>query len=545
MVEKLEQENIELTSIDPLKITFESTNANRPKKDRVDWQPDTTNGKKVFEYIDKLWWKWKITVGKSLKNQYDIRVQKWELIESTGEIQRKTQKYSTWIIANDEKEFSESLLRILDKTIWTVKEGKRGRFRKTPKKIFNDLSEKEDTLWNDNNTKKEYNKTEIKEIFDIKDKIIDLSWSWKKWQDKRYNNYLLNNEFRNANYLWPEQRKKVIDWFCRMVESKEINMIFKMADKYKVPRQCIYLALAESGRQAWANSWVATWYRQFTKQSALDFGLNKKWWPDNRWKAKESTEAAMKHLKANYDIVCTYAKQLDLNDKLSENDKWYLAFSMFNWSPSIIKSGMKACKWNINEYATALVELAKENGGYINGKKFDASQNANYMPRILAIERILEEAFMDNDYDIQKVKLSESKITVPEHKETEADIMYKNYFKKAKNLTPTQKIEELYQIMEKYYKEQQKWDITKKYYEWAISAIENILASFKKSWSDTRFELFEKRWKYLSVEQKITALNEIAKEYDQEYAKWKIDEKWHAWAIKVIQAKIKELEKLK
>ena len=541
MVEKLEQDNLYIP--DPLDITFENaieiTIWGRPKRlDKVDWQPDTTNGKKVFEYIDKLWWKWKITVGKSSENQYDIRVQKRELIESTGETQRKTQRYYTWIIANDEEEFSKSLLKILDEQIWTVDEGKRGEFKRTQKRIFRDLSTKPDTLWNGHETfiKYDYDKTKIKEIFDIRDKIIDLSWSWQKWQNKRYENYLLHNEFWNTNYQWPIQRKKVIDWFCRMVESWDINTIFREADALWVPRQCIYLALAESGWQAWANSWVATGWWQFTRSSARLFKLNKKWWPDNRWDMLLSTQAAMRHLKENYNLVCNYAKQLGLGDKLSESDKWYLAFSMFNWSPGLIQSWMIACKWNINDYPDKLKP--------VNWKK----ENNNYVPRILAIERILEEAFIDNDYDIEKVKASESILRLPIHAKTEADIMYETYENEADNLTNDQKKQKLNEIKEKYKQEYQEKKITQRYYEWAINRIKKVEASLdatNKTTADIEYERYTNSKGYTTINTKIIWLNSIKDEYEQEYNRWEITETYYKWAINVINKEIEWLKNLR
>lgn len=314
-----------------------------------------------------------------------------------------------------------------------------------------------------NNSEDEMKNT-IKEIFENEDVINDIQWSWKVWQDKWENNYLWNNEFWNENYDWLNQRKKVIEWFCRMVESWDIDMIFQKADEAWVPRQCIYLALAESARQASANSWVAWWYRQFTNTSAISFGLNEEWGPDNRGDKVKSTEAAMRHLKANYDIVCNYADELWYD--LSESDKWMLSFYMYNWSPKLVRSGMKACKWDISKYPDKLKAP--------NWKK----ENNNYVPRILGIQDALEEIFKENDYDIQKVKLSANILT---HVKTTADSLYEEYQKKSSSLSTEEKKATLMEIKWQYKNEYDSKQISQSYYEWAIRAINEVIQGLEDS----------------------------------------------------------------
>ena len=307
-------------------------------------------------------------------------------------------------------------------------------------------------------------KNAIKEIFENEDVINDIQWDWKVWQDKRKNNYLWNNEFWNENYDWLNQRKKVIEWFCKMLESWDIDMIFEKADSAWVPRQCIYLALAESWWTAGANSWVATWYRQFTNQSAISFGLNEKWGPDNRWDKVKSTEAAMRHLKANYDIVCNYANQLWYH--LTESDKWMLSFYMYNWSPKLVRSGMVACKWDISKYPDKLKPS--------KWKK----ENNNYVPRILGIQDALEEIFKQNDYDIQKVKVSANIVT---HVKTTADDLYEEYQKNSSSLNIKDKITTLRKIKWQYKNEYESKKISKSYYEWAIRAIDEVIQGLENS----------------------------------------------------------------
>jgi len=317
----------------------------------------------------------------------------------------------------------------------------------------------------------------VNEIFNDNDVLKDLKWSWKDWQEKRYNNYLWNNEAWNImnNNFWIKERKKVIEWFCRMIESWDINMIFEKADEAWVPRQCIYLALAESWRQAWANSWVAWWYRQFTKETAKSYWLIDKNWNDFRSDPEKSTEAAMKHLKDNYEQVTRYANNKWYN--MSESDKWIFAFFMYNWSPTLVKAWIDECKWNANEYSKKLVALAKKNNGIIGGRKVDARQNANYLPRILWVQDALETTFKNNEYDINKVRESENIVTT--HVKTTADQMYEDYQKEMEWLTTSQKIKKLKEIKAQYDAEYKAKQITKKYHDWAIKVIDEDIENLE------------------------------------------------------------------
>lgn len=407
--------------------------------------------KKVWEWMKEIPWALRNTL-KWACEKFDARDKKiWEWIERK---ERQKGKNTSWEV---KKFFRNNILKILlwlwILTHWAVEVSQNIKEKKQEKI--------EITVDNETIT------IDLKEIFDETNTINDLKWSWKDWEDKRENRYLWNDEaWSNGRWLW--ERQKVIEWMCRMIESWDINMIFEKADEAWVPRQCIYLALTESWWQEWANSWVAKGRWQFTKGSAILFGLNEKWWPDNRWDKVLSTEAAMRHLKDNYNTVCNYEKQLNYN--LSESDKWYLAFSMFNWSPSMVRAWMVACKWDINEYATELVKLAKKNNGRINWKKVDAPQNANYVARALAMQNAIEKTFKENDYNIQKVREAENITTT--HTKTSADLMYEEYLNGSEWLTTEQKIQKLNEIKAKYDEEYNEKKISKKYHKWAIQVID-------------------------------------------------------------------------
>lgn len=292
------------------------------------------------------------------------------------------------------------------------------------------------------------------------DVLKDLKASWKAWQDKRETRYLWKDEAWNnmRNGFWEAERKKVIEWMCRMIESWHLEMVVKKADEAGVPRQCVFLALAESWWQAWANSGVAWWYRQFTSSSAKLFWLIDEDWNDYRSDPEKSTDAAMKHLKENYKIVSNYNKNLWYN--MSENDKWIFAFHMYNWSPKLVKKWIVACKWNANEYS----------------ENQENSENRNYVPRILAIQNALQKIFKENWYDVDKIKsiyLDQNFI------KTNADLMHQDFVKNEKNMSNKEKIQKLQEIKSQYTEEYNLKMISKTYYEWAIRIIDDEISSYK------------------------------------------------------------------
>lgn len=313
-----------------------------------------------------------------------------------------------------------------------------------------------ETPWDKQENQQELvNKWEdITDLFTQSDVIKDLKSSGKDWQDKRETRYLWKDDAWNKmrNGFWYAERKKVIEWMCRMVESWDLEMVLKKADNAWVPRQCVFLALAESWWQAWADSWVAWWYRQFTEDSAKLFGLIDSEWNDYRSDPEKSTDAAMRHLQENYKIVCKIGKDNWFN--MSESDKWIFAFHMYNWSPNLVKKWMIACEWNANEYP----------------EKQKNKENRNYVPRILAIQDALHIIFKENWYDVQKVR--EKHLDQTNTKKTEADLMYEEFIKDENTMSKEDKTKKLNEIGLKYEEEYKAWLISEVYYKWAIRVIE-------------------------------------------------------------------------
>ena len=300
----------------------------------------------------------------------------------------------------------------------------------------------------------------VKELFKSNDVLNDLEWSGKKWQDKRENRYLGNDEAWNSmrNWFWIAERKKVVEWMCRMIESWDLGMVMEKADAAWVPRQCVFLALAESWRQAWADSGVAGWYWQFTKDSAKLFWLIDDQWNDFRADPEKSTDAAMKHLTENYKIVCNYNKNLWYN--MSESDKRIYAFHMYNWSPKLVKKWIIACKWDANKYS----EMQRN------------TENRNYVPRILGIQDALFDIFDGNGYDIRKIKAIHLNEKV---EKTDADIMFEEFLNNKNKSSDKDNLNKLNAIKSKYKEEYNSKIISKRYYDWAVSIIDEEISSIE------------------------------------------------------------------
>ncbi len=315
----------------------------------------------------------------------------------------------------------------------------------------------------------------VKDFFDSQDIIKDFRSSWKEYEDHWVKRYLWEGDGWKNGFLYGGTRG-VLEWMCRMIKAWHLKMVLEKADAAWVPRQCVFLALAESCWKGWANSGQARWYWQFTEGTAISYGLIVDW-KDYRSDPEKSTDAAMKHLKDNYERVWRYAKELWYS--ITESDKWIFAFYMFNWSPGLVKSWMKACKWDVNEYSKKLEKLAEKNWGYImigkERKRVDAPQNANYVPRILAIQDVLQQIFEEYWYNVQKIEVDclNQKI-----KKTEADLMYEDYVKKGESLTKKEKVNKLKEIKEKYKEEHDAKLISDSYYNWAMHIIDDEMESY-------------------------------------------------------------------
>lgn len=125
------------------------------------------------------------------------------------------------------------------------------------------------------------------------------------------------------------------------------QLIKEVIKQEGVSEDLIYLAMIESGFSATAKSRahaVGPW--QFTKATALIYGMNVDWWVDERRDIFVSTKAAIKHLK---DLFAIYGD-------------WYLALAAYDAGPGGVNRAMK--KNNTRDY-WEMAKMPREAKNYV------------------------------------------------------------------------------------------------------------------------------------------------------------------------------------
>jgi membrane-bound lytic murein transglycosylase D len=163
------------------------------------------------------------------------------------------------------------------------------------------------------------------------------------------------------------------------------EMISRVLKSEGVPQDLIYLAQAESGFHPLALSRVgARGMWQFMASRAVDYGLHRSWWLDDRQDPEKATRAAARHLK-------------DLYNQFGD---WYLAMAAYNSGPGNVQKAVQR-----TGYAD-FWELYKRN--------VLPAETKNYVPIILAITIMsknpaqygLDRLTQDPPMDIDKVTIN-------------------------------------------------------------------------------------------------------------------------------------------
>ena len=158
----------------------------------------------------------------------------------------------------------------------------------------------------------------------------------------------------------------------------------KILEEHQLPRDLIFLAMAESGFQNNAKSWasaVGPW--QFIYGTALRYGLNINWYKDERRDPIKSTIAAAKYLKKLYGDFAS----------------WELAAAAYN-------AGEGKVSRAINRYRT-------ENFWDISRGRHLRRETKNYVPKIMALAIIgknlkafgIEDMDFHEPLDFEEIKL--------------------------------------------------------------------------------------------------------------------------------------------
>lgn len=257
--------------------------------------------------------------------------------------------------------------------------------------------------------------------------LPDLSDKSKELQTKREGNYLGTNEERNLKFDGDFHRKRLIEWFSRMVQEWHLDMIVKKFKEHNIPVEILFLAIAESYREADIISPAqAKWFWQFIEPSARIFWAIDEHGNDFRSDPEISTDAAINHLKYNYEMVEKRSKELWI-PTTAENKRMFSMY-LYNWWPKLVKKAFIESKWDVNKYPS----FQKSN------------ENKNYVPRVLAIRNVLYELGKRYNFDIEAMK--RHRLVECCYKKSLSETMIEEYFWCKSILNCEEQYEEIFKI---------------------------------------------------------------------------------------------------
>lgn len=276
-------------------------------------------------------------------------------------------------------------------------------------------------------------------------------------QHKRYHRYndVIDQKYDDHIPNRRINRKRMRAWFKRMLKEtcvykwekmSHLDMVLRQCDDFGVPYDVVFLAIAESYWTSTARSNVAWWYWQFTKSTGRAYGIVTKK-ADLRSDPIISTKGAMRHLIDNRQRIQKWDKTL------SESDAWKFSMWMYNGSPKLVKRWFKASSHKADVYSSHLMADDKP--------KVNEPENANYVPRILAIKQAVFDL-------IGQIGMSDVEPT----KKIPADILYEQFLDVRDSLPVDDQKKMLEAIKKQYTSHLNDKVIDKKYYDGALQVID-------------------------------------------------------------------------
>lgn len=208
----------------------------------------------------------------------------------------------------------------------------------------------------------------------------------------------LENSYFDIPVVYNDATKKWIDYFTKKRGRQSFERYAKRSGRYApvlskilndedMPRDLIYLAMAESGFQNYARSWakaVGPW--QFMPYTGRRYGLEVGFFLDERRDPLKATVAASNYLKQLYQ----------------EFDSWELAMASYN-------AGEGKMRRAIRRYKT-------KNFWEIRKGRYLKSETKNYVPKIMALAIIgknlktfgFDDIEFDKALDFQEITVNEN-----------------------------------------------------------------------------------------------------------------------------------------
>ena len=193
-------------------------------------------------------------------------------------------------------------------------------------------------------------------------------------------------------------------------QGAHLRMVMETAKKYGVPKEMVFLALAESHWNPFGeNSARAAGYWQFIPGTAKMLGLQNV--PvgkdrtqqrytreqlvalkDERLDAEKSTDAAMRYLASLKRFFTRIAERNTFT--VSEQDAWTFAMWAYNRGPGHVRQTFLTTKGNPLLYAGALTNQAVPSRANAEIVRRSRAESINYVPKILAIWKVVAESLI-------------------------------------------------------------------------------------------------------------------------------------------------------